>query len=58
MDEVDPDTIYLDPELREFPESLLLSAPVEFLVSATATLKGSIRNLGLLVSKEIDSNSA
>jgi hypothetical protein len=31
MDEVDPNAIYLDAELREFPESLLLSAPVEFL---------------------------
>src|SRR5712691_4117358 len=91
MDEVDPNAIYLDVELREFPESLLLSAPVEFLgpivhqipqpfeirpcdhgapgalsgqrvfrmrvlrsertCSATATLKGSIRSLGLLVSK-------
>jgi hypothetical protein len=31
MDEVDPNVIYLDAELREFPESLLLRAPVEFL---------------------------
>jgi hypothetical protein len=31
MDEVDPNAIYLDAELREFPESLLLGAPVEFL---------------------------
>jgi hypothetical protein len=31
MDEVDPNAIYLDAELREFPEFLLLSAPVEFL---------------------------
>jgi len=31
MDEVDPNAIYLHAELREFPESLLLSAPVEFL---------------------------
>jgi hypothetical protein len=86
----------IDAELREFPECLLQSAPVEFLgpivhqipqpcdhgapgalsgqrvfrmrvlrsertCSATATLKGSIRSFGLLVSKrvkEIDSNSA
>jgi hypothetical protein len=31
MDEVDLNAIYLDAELREFPESFLLSAPVEFL---------------------------
>ena len=31
MDEVDTNAIYLDAELREFPESLLLSAPVELL---------------------------
>jgi hypothetical protein len=31
MDEVDPNAIYLHAELREFAESLLLSAPVESL---------------------------
>ncbi len=31
MDEVDVNAINLDAELREFAESLLLSAPVEFL---------------------------
>jgi hypothetical protein len=31
MDEMDPNAIDLDAELRESPEFLLLSAPVEFL---------------------------